>query len=154
TPESLDLLRLFAELENAGGTHVTMEVSSHALALGRVYGLNFHTTIFTNLTRDHLDFHGDMESYFAAKQLLFQGAGGAPPKFAVLNRDDRHSHEVRVSPKTHLLWYGMASDADLRPRHVASGFQGLRFDVQYRKQRFAIESRLIGKINVYNILAA
>ena len=77
TPESLDLLRLFAELESAGGTHVTMEVSSHALALGRVYGLNFHTAIFTNLTRDHLDFHGTMEDYFAAKQMLFAGAGGA-----------------------------------------------------------------------------
>ena len=58
-----------------------MEVSSHALALGRVYGLNFHTAIFTNLTRDHLDFHGDMEAYFAAKQLLFEGAGGAPPRY-------------------------------------------------------------------------
>src|SRR5205807_6161840 len=84
TPESLDLLRLFAELENAGGTHVTMEVSSHALALGRVYGLHFHTAVFTNLTRDHLDFHGSMEEYFAAKQMLFEGAGGPPPPFAVL----------------------------------------------------------------------
>ncbi len=79
TPESLDLLRLFAELEQAGGTHATMEVSSHALALGRVYGLHFHTAVFTNLTRDHLDFHGTMEAYFAAKHLLFAGAGAPPP---------------------------------------------------------------------------
>ena len=73
TPESLDLVRLFAELERAGGTHATLEVSSHALALGRVYGLHFHTAVFTNLTRDHLDFHGTMENYFAAKQTLLDG---------------------------------------------------------------------------------
>lgn len=76
TPESLELIRLFADLERAGGSYATMEVSSHALALGRVYGLHFHTAVFTNLTRDHLDFHGTMESYFEAKLLLFQGAGG------------------------------------------------------------------------------
>jgi len=154
TPESLDLLRLFSELENAGGTHVTMEVSSHALALGRVYGLNFHTTIFTNLTRDHLDFHGDMETYFAAKQLLFEGAGGAPPRYAVLNREDPWARRLKVPRQTEILWYGLGQEADLRPRHIASGFSGLRFDLQYRKQRFPVESSLIGKINVYNVLAA
>ena len=154
TPESLDLLRLFAGLESAGGTHVTMEVSSHALALGRVYGLNFHTTIFTNLTRDHLDFHGDMDAYFAAKQLLFEGAGGAPPRCAVLNREDEWARRIRVHRQTRKLWYGLGPEADLRPRHIASGFGGLRFDLQFGKQRFPIESPLIGKINVYNILAA
>src|SRR5579863_8329993 len=71
TPESLDLYRIFHELEQAGGTHATMEVSSHALALDRVYGITFHTAVFTNLTRDHLDFHHTMEEYFAAKALLF-----------------------------------------------------------------------------------
>src|ERR1051326_5926789 len=70
TPESLDLVRLFAELESAGGSYVTMEVSSHALALRRVHGLRFHTAVFTNLTRDHLDYHGSMEQYFAAKQMI------------------------------------------------------------------------------------
>ena len=154
TPESLDLMRLFSDLENAGGTHVTMEVSSHALALGRVYGLNFHTTVFSNLTRDHLDFHGDMENYFAAKQLLFTGAGGAPPSFAVLNRDDEWARRIKVNPPTELLWYGLGPEAALRPRHIASGFSGLRFDLAYGKQRFPVESPLIGKINVYNVLAA
>ena len=76
TPESLDLVRILAELESIGGTYATMEVSSHALALGRVYGLEFHTAIFTNLTRDHLDFHSNMEEYFVAKRHLFEGAGG------------------------------------------------------------------------------
>lgn len=154
TPESLDLIRLFAELTQAGGTHVTMEVSSHALALGRVYALAFHTVVFTNLTRDHLDFHGDMDTYFAAKQLLFEGAGGPPPKFAVLNRDDEYARQIKLHPQTEVLWYGLGQDPTVRARHINSGFQGLRFDVQFGKLRFAVESPLIGKINVYNILAA
>jgi UDP-N-acetylmuramoyl-L-alanyl-D-glutamate--2,6-diaminopimelate ligase len=154
TPESLDLVRLFAELEQAGGTHATLEVSSHALALGRTYGLRFHTAIFTNFTRDHLDYHGTMDAYFAAKQLLFDGAGGPPPEFAVLNRDDEQVRRVKLDTRTHALWYGLGPEADLRPRHIASGFSGLRFDIQFGKMRFAIESPLIGRINVYNILAA
>jgi UDP-N-acetylmuramoyl-L-alanyl-D-glutamate--2,6-diaminopimelate ligase len=154
TPESLDLVRLFWELERAGGTHATLEVSSHALALGRVYGLQFHTAVFTNLTRDHLDFHGSMDAYFAAKQSLFAGAGGPPPRFAVLNHDDRYARKLRVDPKTKVLWYGLGHERDLRALHISSGFHGLRFDVQYGKLRFAVESPLMGKINVYNILAA
>jgi len=154
TPESLDLVRIFAELEKAGGTQVTMEVSSHALALRRVYGLHFHTAVYTNLTRDHLDFHGTMENYFAAKQMLFDGAGGPPPPFAVMNRDDEWAARLRVNPRTEAIWYGLGQEATLRPRHISGGFQGLRFEVQYRKQRFNVQSPLIGKINVYNILAA
>jgi len=154
TPESLDLVRLFAELEGAGGSHATLEVSSHGLALGRVYGLHFHTAVFTNLTRDHLDFHGTMESYFAAKQTLFEGAGGPPPEFAVLNRDDEYARKLKVDPKTKAIWYGLGQEGDLRARHISSGFHGLRFDVQYDKLRFAVKSPLIGRINVYNILAA
>ena len=154
TPESLDLARLFWELERAGGAYATIEVSSHALALGRVYGLQFHTAVFTNLTRDHLDFHGNMEAYFAAKQALFEGAGGPPPRFAVLNRDDQYARNLKVDPKTEVLWYGLGQERDLRARHISSGSHGLRFGVQYGKLRFAVESPLIGKINVYNILAA
>jgi UDP-N-acetylmuramoyl-L-alanyl-D-glutamate--2,6-diaminopimelate ligase len=154
TPESLDLMRLFTETEQAGGTHVTMEVSSHALDLGRVYGMQFHTVVFTNLTRDHLDYHQTMEAYFAAKQRLFVGAGGPPPKFAVLNRDDSYSREIKLHPTTEIYWYGLGAESNLRARHINSTFQGLRFDVQFGKERFAVESPLLGKINVYNILAA
>ena len=154
TPESLDLFRMFDELERAGGTHATMEVSSHALALGRVYGIHFHTAVFTNLTRDHLDFHGSMESYFEAKEMLFAGTGAPPPPFAVLNRDDEYARRIKVSPQTRVLWYGIGAEAELRARSVSSTFNGLRFDVQYGKDRLPIESPLIGKINVYNILAA
>jgi UDP-N-acetylmuramoyl-L-alanyl-D-glutamate--2,6-diaminopimelate ligase len=154
TPESLDLVRLFAELDRAGGSHVTMEVSSHALALGRVYGLHFHTAVFTNLTRDHLDFHGNMDAYFAAKQLLFAGAGGPPPASAVVNRDDAYGRALKLHPKTRAIRYGLGTEAELRARHISTGMQGLRFEVQYGRMRFGLESPLIGRINVYNILAA
>lgn len=154
TPESLDLVRLLTELERLGGTDATMEVSSHGLELGRVYGLRFHTAVFTNFTRDHLDFHGSMEAYFAAKQKLFEGAGAAPPPFAVLNRDDDFARRLKVHPKTQVFWYGAGADSNLRARHITSGVQGLKFDVQQGKTRFEIESSLIGRINVYNILAA
>jgi UDP-N-acetylmuramoyl-L-alanyl-D-glutamate--2,6-diaminopimelate ligase len=154
TPESLDLMRIFSGLESEGGTAATMEVSSHALALGRVWGLKFHTAAFTNLTRDHLDFHRTMEAYFEAKQQLFLGAGGPPPAFAVVNRDDEWARKLRFDPATHVIWYGFGPEAELRPKHVRSGFQGLGFEIQYGKQRFAVTSPLIGKINVYNILTA
>ena len=154
TPESLELVRLFDELEKQGGTHATMEVSSHALALGRVYGLHFHTAVFTNLTRDHLDFHNTMEAYFAAKRLLFEGAGAPPPPVAVLNRDDENIQGMKLQPETEIYWYGLGADATLRARQIVSGFDGLRFEVHSGKTRFAVESPLIGKINVYNILAA
>src|ERR1700691_3527588 len=93
SPQSLDLYRMFHELEQADGTHVTMEVSSHALALGRVYGMAFHTAVFTNLTRDHLDFHHSMEEYFAAKQSLFVPRASAPPAWAVINHDDAYGRQ-------------------------------------------------------------
>lgn len=153
TPESLDLVRMLAELENMGGTHATMEVSSHALALGRVYGLQFHTAIFTNLTRDHLDFHSTMEEYFLAKRLLFEGAGAPPPRYAVLNRDDQHARRL-ADRAAQVLWYGLGPDADVRAAGISSTVAGLRFEVQYGQTRFPVESPLMGRINVYNILAA
>jgi UDP-N-acetylmuramoyl-L-alanyl-D-glutamate--2,6-diaminopimelate ligase len=153
TPESLDLLRILKQLEAIGGSHLTMEVSSHALALGRVYGLHFHTAIFTNLTRDHLDFHSTMEEYFLAKRLLFEGAGAPPPRFAVLNRDDAYAKRIPTSG-TELFWYGLGEGATVRATGVSSTIQGLRFEVHYGQTRLPVESALMGRINVYNILAA
>jgi UDP-N-acetylmuramoyl-L-alanyl-D-glutamate--2,6-diaminopimelate ligase len=156
TPESLDMHRLLARLDSIGGTHATMEVSSHALALGRVYGLDFHTAVFTNLTRDHLDFHRTMEDYFAAKRLLFAGSGGPAPRYAVINRDDEWGRKLEGGARgqSEVLWYGFSADARLKPRHIHSSLNGLRFEVAHDKVRFEIRSPLIGKINVYNILAA
>jgi UDP-N-acetylmuramoyl-L-alanyl-D-glutamate--2,6-diaminopimelate ligase len=154
TPESLDLFCLFADLEKMGGTFATMEVSSHALALGRVYGMHFHTAVFTNLTRDHLDFHHTMEDYFAAKQVLFSGAGAPAPPFAVINRDDEHGASMKSAAETQMLWYGLGKDATVRARRISSSFEGLRFEVQAPAAQLTIRSPLIGRINVYNILAA
>jgi len=152
TPESLDLYRLFQELERAGGTHATMEVSSHALALGRVYGITFHTAVFTNLTRDHLDFHHTMEGYFAAKRLLFEPEGTPSPEWAVINFDDEYGRQIRPAPRT--LRYGFEEGADLRGSSLEMDFDGLRFTVEHAGARVLLTSPLVGKFNAYNILAA
>lgn len=158
TPESLDLFRMFHELREMGGTHATLEASSHALDLGRIYAMQFHTAGFTNLTRDHLDYHQTMEAYFAAKQLLFIPRSGPPPRFAVLNADDESARRLKIAPETTVLWYGTqeprSGAAWVRAENVQSSFDGLRFDVVAGEKRFLIESALVGHINVYNILLA
>jgi UDP-N-acetylmuramoyl-L-alanyl-D-glutamate--2,6-diaminopimelate ligase len=154
TPESLELFRLFADLEKAGGSYATMEVSSHALALGRVYGIHFHTAVFTNLTRDHLDFHHTMDEYFAAKRLLFEGAGTVLPPFAVLNHDDSYGRLLEVASDAEVVTYGIEEGALVRALNIRSGFEGLRFDISTAKEAHPIVSPLSGRMNVYNILAA
>jgi UDP-N-acetylmuramoyl-L-alanyl-D-glutamate--2,6-diaminopimelate ligase len=174
TPESLDIMRFAAELESRcseqnvgrGGAAVadepggggprcalTMEVSSHALALGRVFGIRFHTAVFTNLTRDHLDFHHTMEEYAAAKRLLFRPEDSPAPEWAVLNYEDPASDGMAGKAR-HELWYGLAFEAQLRAQRIRSRFDGLRFELRYEGAMQPIESALIGEINVMNILAA
>ena len=154
TPESLDLFEMFSELERLGGTHVTMETSSHALSLGRVYGVQFETAVFTNLTRDHLDFHGDMDSYLAAKQMLFTSEASAGPRFAVINHDDSYASAIRTKPQTEVITYGMGEGASARAQSVATDFDGLRFEIHHDGRTYKVESPLVGQINVYNLLAA
>jgi UDP-N-acetylmuramoyl-L-alanyl-D-glutamate--2,6-diaminopimelate ligase len=154
TPESLDVIRLAAELEQRGGRYLTMEVSSHGLALARVYGMHFHTAVFTNLTRDHLDFHQTMEDYAAAKRILFSPDEGPAPQWAILNVDDPASDSMLPPGGARVIRYGLEEGADLRAENIRSGFDGLHFDAVYQGQRQAIESVLVGRINVSNILAA
>ncbi len=162
TPESLDVLRIAAELEQRGGTHLTMEVSSHALALARVFGIHFHTAVFTNLTRDHLDFHETMEAYAASKRLLFEPSEAPAPDWVILNADDPASAgmQPRENSKSRVMWYGLSEQAqsshraDLRAENIRSGFDGLHFDVAYEGRRVKFSSPLVGRINVLNILAA
>ncbi len=154
TPESLDLYRMFHDLEQAGGTHVTMEVSSHALAIGRVDGLRFHTALFTNLTRDHLDFHHTMENYFAAKSLLFRPEHAPPPVWAGINHDDQWGHGLQTAPETRVLRYGFEEGANVRARDLTVGFEGLRFTIDFEGRAIPIHSPLVGRMNAYNILAA
>ncbi|HSB17530.1 MAG TPA: UDP-N-acetylmuramoyl-L-alanyl-D-glutamate--2,6-diaminopimelate ligase [Bryobacteraceae bacterium] len=154
TPDSLDIVRILSELERKGGTHATMEVSSHALALGRVYGVRFHTAVFTNLTRDHLDFHRTMEAYFGAKRTLFEGCGAPPPRWAVLNEDDEYGRSIATAPGTERITYAIDRDAMVRARNIEAGLGGLTFAVETGNGRVAVRSPLVGRINVYNILAA
>jgi UDP-N-acetylmuramoyl-L-alanyl-D-glutamate--2,6-diaminopimelate ligase len=154
TPESLELFQIFSRLESQRGTHATMETSSHALALGRVYGIQFHTAVFTNLTVDHLDFHKTMESYFAAKALLFTGNGAAAPRFAVINHDDAHAKQIETKPETEVFLYGLEEGSTTRAQNIVSTFEGLQFEIQHKGSTYPVESPLVGEINVYNILAA
>jgi UDP-N-acetylmuramoyl-L-alanyl-D-glutamate--2,6-diaminopimelate ligase len=152
TPESLDVIRLAAELVQRGGRYLTMEVSSHGLALARIYGMQFHTAVFTNLTRDHLDFHHTLEEYAAAKRLLFVPEEGPAPRWSILNADDPAS--VGMLPQERVIWYGTSEGADLRAENIRSSFDGLHFDLTYQGRRQPIESPLVGRFNVSNILAA
>ncbi|MBM3786388.1 MAG: UDP-N-acetylmuramoyl-L-alanyl-D-glutamate--2,6-diaminopimelate ligase [Acidobacteria bacterium] len=149
TPESLDIYRMLAETRERRGGYLTMEISSHALELGRVAELRVAVAVFTNLTRDHLDFHGTMENYFHAKARLF--GGEFKPGAAVLNADDEWSGRIPVAAGTRTVTYGIRNPAELRAVHIETGFFGLRFEIEGKTR---IESKLIGDINVYNILAA
>lgn len=156
TPESRDLLELFREGADAGATEVVMEVSSHGLAQGRVHGLGFDTAIFTNLTRDHLDFHGTMENYFAAKRKLFDGSLLRAPRVAVLNVDDAFGAEMALTAReagSEIYSYGLGV-GEFRAEDVAMAANGMRFMLQSPVGTAEIRTRLTGKVNVYNLLAA
>jgi UDP-N-acetylmuramoyl-L-alanyl-D-glutamate--2,6-diaminopimelate ligase len=153
TPESLDLQLMFAEIREAGGTHAVLEASSHALAMERLWGCHFAVAIFTNLTRDHLDFHKTFEEYFAAKRLLFEGTGAGAPDAAVVNADDPYSTQLGgLARRT--LTYGLKGAADLTARKLALSFHGLEFTAQTPAGNIEVRSPFVGRINAYNILAA
>jgi UDP-N-acetylmuramoyl-L-alanyl-D-glutamate--2,6-diaminopimelate ligase len=156
TPEALELARMFREALGHGATDAVMEVSSHALAQQRVFGIPFDVAVFTNLTRDHLDYHKTMDEYFAAKRALFEGCGTDAPRAAVTNLDDEYGSKLAQFSRKRssvVLSYGWsrgdfhAENADITPR-------GTRFDMVTPQEKLAIFSPLIGRVNVYNILAA
>jgi UDP-N-acetylmuramoyl-L-alanyl-D-glutamate--2,6-diaminopimelate ligase len=153
TPESLDLQEMFAEVRDAGGSHAVLEVSSHALAFERTWSCHFAVAIFTNLTRDHLNFHKTFEDYFSAKRRLFEGTGAGAPDVAVINADDSYSTRLEGLAKR-TLTYGLKGDFDLTAKKFALGFKGLEFTAQTPAGKIEVRSALVGRINVYNILAA
>jgi UDP-N-acetylmuramoyl-L-alanyl-D-glutamate--2,6-diaminopimelate ligase len=155
TPESLDLNRLFRNALDGGATEAVMEVSSHALAQERVFGIPFDVAVFTNLTRDHLDYHNSMEEYFAAKQVLFAGSGTPGPRVAVLNMDDDYGVQLAKFSKSRseVITYGL-SRADFHAAKIETGPRGTQFDLIGPDDEVRIASPLIGRVNVYNILAA
>jgi UDP-N-acetylmuramoyl-L-alanyl-D-glutamate--2,6-diaminopimelate ligase len=157
TPESLDLMRLLRAMKDQGVTDVVMEVSSHALDQGRVAGCPFRVAVFTNLTRDHLDYHETMEKYFAAKSILFRDLGRvAPgrPATAVINLDDSRGPELMRLTAAEVLTYGLKKEAEVSAGDIRIGKDGLDCRLRTRQGEKDIRSTLIGEVNVYNILAA
>ena len=151
TPEAPDLQGYLRQMRDAGCGACAMEVSSHALALRRADAIQFAGAVFTNLTRDHLDFHGSMEDYFAAKRRLFDLAGPAAP--ALVNVDDPRGAAL-LETAARPISYGVARPADVSPGPLDFSLSGLSFDVRCPQGTVRVRSRLVGKPNVYNILAA
>jgi UDP-N-acetylmuramoyl-L-alanyl-D-glutamate--2,6-diaminopimelate ligase len=153
TPESLDLLTYFAELVQAGSRAAVLEASSHALAQERLWGFPFQAAVFTNLTRDHLDYHKDFEHYFEAKRRLFEGLGTPPPELAVINVSDPWGSRLLEIPNARRITYGMNSDAQVWPKHFEQDSNGLRATTMTPEGKLEIESPLLGRANLANILA-
>ena len=153
TPEASDLQALFREMVDAGCSHAVLEVSSHSLELKRVYGCEFQVAVFTNLTRDHLDFHGDMERYFAAKRVLFDSLL-RPEGTAVVNADDDRGAQIAAASRGRVWTYAIDRAADLRARDIALSLEGTRFRVDTPAGSFEVETPLLGRFNVQNLLAA
>jgi UDP-N-acetylmuramoyl-L-alanyl-D-glutamate--2,6-diaminopimelate ligase len=154
TPESLDLLGYFADWVGQGGKAAVMEVSSHALAQERVWGFPFSAAVFTNLTRDHLDYHKDFENYFAAKRRLFEGLGTPPPNLSVINVDDPWGRRLLELPNPRRVTYGINLDAQVRPKQLSQDSKGLHFTLLTPAGKIEAESPLLGGANLANILAA
>ena len=156
TPESRDLLALLAEGVERGVTEAVMEVSSHALDQGRVWGVPYDVAIFTNLTQDHLDYHSTMEAYFAAKQKLFDGSQGRAPRVAILNAEDDTQPAllgIAQGAGSQTVSYGVER-GDLHARAVRMQPSGMQFTLVTPAGEVALELPLTGRVNVLNFLAA
>ncbi|MEZ4600164.1 MAG: UDP-N-acetylmuramoyl-L-alanyl-D-glutamate--2,6-diaminopimelate ligase [Syntrophotaleaceae bacterium] len=158
TPESVDLLRTIAKFRGAGADALVLEVSSHALEQHRVDGIYFDVGVFTNLTPEHLDYHGDLESYFASKGRLFQGLGGHGPAVGVVNIDDpfgeRLADQLKNLSSCDLLACGLAPAADVRPARSVLSMGGIEATIHSPQGEFELLSPLLGEFNLHNLLCA
>jgi UDP-N-acetylmuramoyl-L-alanyl-D-glutamate--2,6-diaminopimelate ligase len=152
TPESVELNALLHEMYNEGCNYAVMEVSSHSLVLNRVYDLNFASAVFTNITSDHLDFHGTFENYLSAKKILFDSL--LPSAFGVYNSDDKHCLTLISKTQAHPHSYGTASDADFILKDIKYDLNGTSFKIEYKNNRYQVSTSLIGEFNAYNACAA
>ncbi|MDE1961359.1 MAG: UDP-N-acetylmuramoyl-L-alanyl-D-glutamate--2,6-diaminopimelate ligase [Xanthomonadaceae bacterium] len=152
TPDAVNVHGLLAQFRDSGASHVAMEVSSHALDQGRVNAVDFEVAVFTNLTRDHLDYHGTMHAYGAAKAKLFAWPG---LRSAVINADDAFGRDLaaRLPETVQGLGYAIDTDAEIRARNVRTHGGGLSFDLATPWGDGEIHSPLLGRFNVYNLLA-
>ena len=158
TPESADVHELLWQMRSAGCKSCAMEVSSHALALDRVRGVEFDAVVFTNLTQDHLDFHSTMDAYFETKASLFTGLRDQKKKKgrAIINSDDRHGEKLadRLSRDMEVITFGVGRDAQFRAGDVKMDFGGTTFQLMAVGKNYLVRMPLIGMFNVYNSLAA
>ncbi|MEI3610987.1 UDP-N-acetylmuramoyl-L-alanyl-D-glutamate--2,6-diaminopimelate ligase [Pseudogracilibacillus sp. SO30301A] len=156
TPDALHLQHNFHKMAREEVDIVMMEVSSHALDLGRVYGSDFDIAVFTNLSQDHLDYHKDMDDYLRAKTLLFTGLGNSykNKKFAVLNVDDDHSKVIQNSTAQPVITYGIQTNADVMATNISFQLKNTTFTLKTPVGETTIRSNLIGTFNIYNMLAA
>lgn len=159
TPDAITTQKTLAQIRDAGVKTVSMEVSSIALVLGRVWGIDYDVAVFTNLTRDHLDFHKTMANYTQAKSMLFAQLGNkynldGTTKVAVLNTDDPVGREFEQFTAAHVLTYGLNADAMIRAQNIEIYSHGTEFDLSVFGQLTHITTKLIGQFNVYNLLAA
>ncbi|MGG5253045.1 UDP-N-acetylmuramoyl-L-alanyl-D-glutamate--2,6-diaminopimelate ligase [Neobacillus sp. SM06] len=158
TPESLTLQKTFKQMVDAGVESAVMEVSSHALDMGRVHGCDYDIAVFTNLTQDHLDYHHTMEDYKRAKSLLFSQLGNTyekeHPKFAILNADDQASELYEKSTAAHVVTYGIDMAADIMAKNIQMTAAGTSFQLVLPTGKHPIAIKLIGKFSVYNVLAS
>ena len=159
TPESLDLVELLAQIRDAGCRAAAMEVSSHALAQDRTRGLEWNVAVFTNLTQDHLDFHGTMMSYFDAKAKLFTQLGAQQKKrkpMAVVNIDDRYGEQLldKIDKNVAVITYGRGARADFRASNPRVEFSGTSYQLEAGGKSYLVRVPLIGRFNVLNSVAA
>ncbi len=160
TPQSLDIYKIMRDISDSGVKYLVMEVSSHALSLGRVYGIEFDVVVFTNLTREHLDFHKNMDGYFEAKSVLFKGLGAGKKsnkKCAIINIDDEYGEKllkVGISAEIKLYSAIKKRAADFRAVDIEIANNGAVFNLIFCNERARIRIRHIGLHNVYNALAA
>ena len=157
TPESRDLFELMADGVSRGATELVMEVSSHALDQGRVAGIGYDVAVFTNLTRDHLDYHGTMERYFEAKKLLFNGTLYPAPRVAVLHEHDPHSPALRQAAEqagAEVVTFGIGEQSDWRAEDLRLTPSGAEFTLIAPDGSAKVRSGLAGGVNALNLLAA
>lgn len=157
TPQALEFQELLSKMQSSGCSHVISEVSSHALAQKRVFGTTFRAGIFTNLTRDHLDFHKTMDEYFLSKAGLFRdflSEGG----ISAINSDDAYGRKLlsslRLDSGSKVLAYGLEENADIVATEISNSPEGLRFRIRMDGETYGVSSPLLGLPNVYNILSA
>jgi len=152
TPDSVELNMMLGEMVRSKIDFCVMEVSSIALAMDRVHGLNYDSAVFTNLTSEHIDFHGDMENYFLAKKILIDSLTGKAN--AISNSDDQFGKRIIENTVAHKFFYSMKNESDLRSFNEKLTLNGVEFDITWNGKTYTLKSKLSGRFNIYNILAS